>query len=440
MAEHLSPEHADPRGERHELSSDDVFVVRGGNALRGELRVNGAKNSALKLMAATVLAEGTFELTNVPAIADVPVMADILRGVGAEVAVEGNGVTVVMGEPHWNTPREHVTKIRASISILGALLARCGRARIALPGGDRIGARSIDMHLAGLEAMGASWQQEGDEVEVRAADLHGADIALDFPSVGATENIVGAAVLARGTTTVENAAREPEVQDLCNMLNAMGADIEGIGSPSLVINGVDRLHACAWETVPDRIEAGTWAVAAAITGGDVTLTHVRPGDLRMPLDKMRAAGVHVEEGPSTIRVKAGGGLRAVNFVTLPYPGLPTDMQPQMMVLLSQAEGTSRCTENVFESRFTFVEQFARFGADIEIDGHHALIRGPRPLRGAEVPGLDVRAGAAAVLAGLIADGETRVHDVHHIDRGYAGFIERLTSLGADVERVTRRDA
>ncbi|WP_052669586.1 UDP-N-acetylglucosamine 1-carboxyvinyltransferase [Nitriliruptor alkaliphilus] len=418
-------------------SSDDVFVVHGGAPLRGTVRLSGAKNSALKLMAAGILCDGVLELREVPAIADVPVMADVLRGLGLGVDLDLEANTCKLDaseEPDWHAPADAVSRIRASLSVLGPLVARTRRARLALPGGDRIGARGIDLHLRGLEAMGATvWERDG-EVEVHADDLHGALLTLDFPSVGATENLLFAATLADGETVIDNAAREPEIQDLCRMLVAMGATIEGIGSPTLSIEGVDRLRPTRWETCPDRIEAGTYAMAAALTGGDVVIERVRPTDLTLPIIKLRAAGVVVEEGADSLRVKAGE-LEAVDVVTLPYPGFPTDLQPQLMVLLSQAAGTSRCTENVFESRFSFVEELRRMGADIDIDGHHALIRGPAPLHGATLTGLDVRAGAAGTMAGLVASGETIIRDVHHVDRGYADWIPRLQALGADVRRV-----
>ncbi len=414
----------------------DRFVVRGGHPLRGTVRLSGAKNSALKLMAASLLSEGTVELTAVPRIADVPVMADVLRGLGVEVELDPAGETARLraDDPAWHAPADAVSRIRASISCLGPLVGRTGRARLALPGGDRIGARAIDLHLRGLQAMGATVVEHPGEVEVLADGLHGAAITLDFPSVGATENLVMAATRADGATLIENAAREPEIQDLCRMLVAMGARIDGIGSPNLEIEGVDRLGSVTWETCPDRIEAGTYAMAAALTGGDVVIERVRPTDLTLPLIKLRAAGVIVEEGADSLRIKAGD-LEAVDVVTLPYPGFPTDLQPQLMVLLTQAQGTSRCTENVFESRFSFVQELVRMGADIEVDGHHAWIRGPVRLHGTTLAGLDVRAGAAGTLAGLVASGETIVRDVHHVDRGYADFVPRLRSIGADVERV-----
>ncbi len=418
-----------------------AFRVRGGAPLEGTVRLSGAKNSVLKLMAAVLLAEDGVRLGAVPDITDVPVMAAVLEGLGVRVvhdrAAERLTLEVVDDAP-TTPPRDAVTRIRASISCLGPLVARRGEAHLAMPGGDRIGARSIDLHLAGLAAMGAEVAEEAGGVHVRVPGgrLAGARFTLDFPSVGATENLVMAAVLARGRTVLENAAREPEIVDLCRMLVAMGARIEGVGGPTLTVDGVERLGGTDWETCPDRIEAGTYLIAGVLTGGSVRVERVRAADLTLPLRKLRDVGadVTVEEDAVTVIAPAGGP-RPVDVVTLPYPGFPTDLQPQMMVLLSQADGISRCTENVFESRFSFVDQLRSMGADVVVDGHHAMLSGPTPLRGAELSGLDVRAGAAGVLAGLVAEGDTLVRDVHHVDRGYAGFVERLRALGGDVERI-----
>jgi UDP-N-acetylglucosamine 1-carboxyvinyltransferase len=421
----------------HDAPASAAFRVHGGVPLHGTVALRGAKNSALKLMAASLLTDAPIHLDAVPDIADVPVMADVLRGLNVDVTIDAAAGTadVHARHPAWHAPRDAVARIRASIACLGPLVARVGRARIALPGGDRIGARSIDMHLRGLEDFGATVTIDDGEVDVVAPDgLHGAALTLDFPSVGATENLIMAAALARGRTTIDNAAREPEIQDLCNMLVAMGAHIEGIGTPTVHIEGVSTLAGVTWTTCPDRIEAGTYAIAAAATGGDVRIDGVRPADLTLPLIKLRAAGVHIDEGETWLHVKAVE-LAPVDVVTLPYPGFPTDLQPQLMVLLTQAPGTSRCTENVFESRFAFVDQLRRLGADIRIDGHHALLTGPTPLHGNTVASLDVRAGAAATIAGLIASGETTVTDVHHVDRGYADFVPRLQTLGARITRV-----
>jgi UDP-N-acetylglucosamine 1-carboxyvinyltransferase len=385
-----------------------VLRVRGGGPLEGTVRLSGAKNSVLKLMAASLLADGPVRLTAVPDITDVPVMGAVLEGLGVRVAhdpaSESCSLTVADDGP-TRPPRDAVTRIRASISCLGPLVARRGAAELALPGGDRIGARSIDLHLDGLAAMGATIERGHDEVTVRAPQLHGARITLDFPSVGATENLIMAATLADGRTVIDNAAREPEITDLCGMLVAMGAQITGIGSPTVVVDGVGRLTGVDWETCPDRIEAGTYLIAAALTGGRVRVERVRADDLTLPLRKLSDAGAMVTlEGDAITVERTSGSLRPVDVVTLPYPGFPTDLQPQMMVLLTQAQGSSRCTENVFESRFSFVDQLRRMGADIDLDGHHAMLSGPTRLRGTTLEGLDVRAAAAGVLAGLVADG------------------------------------
>ena len=423
----------------HSDGADDVLRVRGGGPLEGVVRLSGAKNSVLKLMAASLLADGEVRLSAVPDITDVPVMAAVLEGLGVRVerdVAAGTAVLSVTDDRDVRPPRDAVTRIRASVSCLGPLVARRGGAELALPGGDRIGARSIDLHLDGLEAMGATVERTDDGVAVRAERLTGARITLDFPSVGATENLVMAATLAVGRTVIENAAREPEIADLCRMLVAMGARIQGIGSPTIAVEGVERLGGADWETCPDRIEAGTYLVAGALTGGRVRVERVRAGDLTLPLRKLADVGATVEVDDDAITVSRSGPLEPVDVVTLPYPGFPTDLQPQMMVLLTQADGMSRCTENVFESRFSFVDELQRMGADIDVDGHHAMLSGPTRLRGAELSGLDVRAGAAGVLAGLVAEGETVVRDVHHIDRGYADFVERLRALGGDVTRVS----
>jgi len=417
---------------------EQVLRVHGGGPLVGTVQLSGAKNSVLKLMAASLLADGEVRLSAVPDITDVPVMAAVLAGLGVDVIHDADAGTCrleVVDPTGIRPPRDAVTRIRASISCLGPLVARRGAAELALPGGDRIGARSIDLHLTGLIAMGATVEHSDDAVAVRAPALHGARITLDFPSVGATENLIMAATLAEGRTVIENAAREPEIADLCRMLVAMGAKIAGVGTPTVTVDGVERLTGVRWETCPDRIEAGTYLIAAALTGGEVRVERVRADDLTLPLRKLADAGVDVSIEGATITVtRRGGPLQPVDVVTLPYPGFPTDLQPQMMVLLTQAHGMSRCTENVFESRFSFVDQLRRMGADIDVDGHHAMLSGPTQLHGATLEGLDVRAGAAGVLAGLVADGETVVHDVEHIDRGYAHFVERLRALGADVVR------
>lgn len=413
----------------------DHFLVRGGRRLVGSVRVSGAKNSALKLVAATLLAEGHFVIRNMPDIADVTSMSAVLGHLG--VAVDRDGDTVVLDVPArvgTDTPEQLVRRLRASIVVLGPLLARCGQARVAMPGGCNLGSRGIDMHLAGLASMGADITYGADFVEARADRLRGSDIELPFASVGATENILLAAVTARGVTRIGNAAREPEISDLAAMLQSMGADIEGAGTPDIVVHGVEGLHEAEHEVVGDRIEAGTFAAAAALTDGDVTVEGAVPTHLRLVLEKLAAAGAEVTDLETGFRVQGTGRLRATDVVTLPFPGFPTDMQPQFLVLLSQADGTSMVTENVFDGRFSIVEHLRRMGAQIGVENHHAIVRGPTPLRGAEVTATDLRAGAALVLAGLVAEGETIVVEPQHVDRGYEDFCGKLQALGADVSR------
>ena len=409
--------------------------MTGGSRLVGEVRVTGAKNSVLKLMAAALLARGTTTLTEVPDILDVEIMAELLRRLGCEVEHDKGGAQVSITVPETLEHRadyDLVRRMRASICVLGPLLARCGQVDVALPGGDNIGSRGLDMHIDGLERMGASVTNEHGYLIASAAHLHGASVWLDFPSVGATETIVMAAVLADGITIIDNVAREPEIVDICLMLTEMGARIEGIGSSTLTITGVESLRPVTHRTVSDRIVAGTWAVAAAITGGDITVRNANPEHLRIALDKLATAGAEVTSTDDGFRVVMHERPRAVDIVTLPYPGFPTDLQPQFIALNSVAEGAALVTENLFEARFRFVQELARLGADVRTDGHHALVRGVDRLSGAPVESTDIRAGAGLVLAGLVADGVTTVYGASHIDRGYAGFVEQLTALGASV--------
>ncbi|WP_129667194.1 UDP-N-acetylglucosamine 1-carboxyvinyltransferase [Phytoactinopolyspora endophytica] len=414
--------------------------VTGGASLRGSVRVSGAKNSALKLMAAALLAEGRTTLRDVPSITDVQYMAELLRRLGAEVSRDNGTVTIDVPEKvNHEAPYELVRRLRASICVLGPLLARCGSADVALPGGDAIGSRGLDMHIAGLRRLGASVEVEHGYVVARAPDgLKGAMIGLDFPSVGATENILMAAALADGETVIDNVAREPEILDICHMLISMGAKIEGVGTSTLHIDGVTGLEPVDHTTVPDRIVTGSWAVAALMTRGDITVTNGRAEHLELVLDKLAGAGAVIE--PATgqdgvgLRVSMSGRPRAIDVVTLPYPGFPTDLQPMVVALNAVSDGTAMITENVYEARFMFVNELARLGADVRIDGHHAVIRGRETLSGAPVVATDIRAGAGLVLAGLVAEGETLVSAVHHIDRGYPDFVGQLNQLGADVVR------
>ncbi|HSF84806.1 MAG TPA: UDP-N-acetylglucosamine 1-carboxyvinyltransferase [Acidimicrobiia bacterium] len=415
----------------------ETIRIVGGRPLNGEVAVLGAKNAVLKHMVATLLAPGQHELRNVPGILDVHIMGEVLEHVGAQCTFDGTTLGIdVPDEPLPEAPLDLVRKMRASILALGALLARCGEARVALPGGDDFGSRPIDMHLEGLRSMGAHFELRHGVLEGSARDgLHGTDVYLEFPSVGATENILLAAVLAKGRTTIGNAAREPELADLAAFLNKMGAQITGAGTSTIEIHGVSGLQPARHRVVPDRLEAGTYAIAGAISQGTVTVRDCVPDHLRMELRKMRDAGCHVETGLDHVTVKGPDRLTAVDFATLPYPGFHTDMHPQMVALLATAEGTSLITENVYDARFRYIGELNRLGADIHTDGSHVVIRGVDRLSGCEVDGCDIRAGAALVLAGLGADGETHVTNAHHIDRGYDGFVEKLAALGADVARI-----
>ena len=413
----------------------DRLLVTGGAVLRGEIPVSGAKNSALKLMAAALLAEGRTTLRNVPDIRDCHTMAEVLRHLGVDVDRQDRTVTIDVGAPlEGETPYELVRRMRASILVLGPLLAREGRARVAMPGGCNIGSRGIDLHLRALERMGATFASEHGYLSGEAPELRGAFVSLDFPSVGATENVLMAAVAARGTTVIENAAREPEIQDLASFLVAMGARIDGVGTPTIEIEGTDGFRPVEHTVIPDRIETGTYAMGACLTGGDVLLRGARADHLELVLAKLDEVGARVEVRPDGLRVAMDGRARAADLVTLPYPGFPTDLQPPMMALLATADGTSIVTENVFERRFMFVDELARMGADIRTEGHHAVIRGVPRLSAAPVRSLDLRAGAALILAGLGADGVTEVADIHHVDRGYEDIDGKLSALGAEVTR------
>ncbi|MGY1730879.1 UDP-N-acetylglucosamine 1-carboxyvinyltransferase [Geodermatophilus sp. SYSU D01045] len=423
------------------------FEVTGGTALRGQVRVTGAKNSALKLMAAALLASGRTTIDEVPDILDVAIMSEVLRRLGCDVGYERSGhpggggrvVVDVPEDPTTETDYDLVRKMRASISVLGPLVARCGSARVALPGGDAIGSRGLDMHISGLERLGASIHSEHGFLVASAPRLVGTSIWLDFPSVGATENLLMAAVLAEGTTVIDNAAREPEIVDICSMLTAMGARIDGAGTSTLTVEGVDVLSPVTYSTVPDRIVAGTWAIGAVMTRGDVVVERAVPDHLAVPLDKLVSAGATVEVVENGVRVAMDERPRGVDVVTLPFPGFPTDLQPMAVALAAVSTGTALITENVFEGRFMFVNELVRLGADVRIDGHHAVVRGRERLSSAPVLATDIRAGAGLVLAGLLSDGVTEVQDVHHVDRGYPDFVEQLRGLGVEIQRVERPD-
>jgi len=421
-----------------DMSSGEVFFVRGGARLAGEVKVAGAKNSVLKLLAATLLAPGRHLLTNVPAIADVAIMGELLRGLGADLHQDQPAGTVSVDVPEtigFHAEYELVRRIRGSFVVLGPLLGRCGRARVGLPGGDAIGSRQIDLHIAGLERLGAEVRVEHGDIVAEAGSLCGASIWLDLPSVGATENIMMAACTAKGVTVIDNAAREPDIVDLSDMLRAMGATIEGAGTSTITIEGPSTLRPTTHAAVPDRIVAGTFAVAAAMTLGDVTVRGGRAEHLEIPLEKLVGTGASVELLADGFRVQMERRPRAVDISTLPYPGFPTDLMPLFVALLTVSEGTSIVTENIFDGRFAFIDEIARLGAEVRTDGHHVIVRGREQLSSAPVRASDIRAGAGLVLAGLVADGITEVGDTHHLDRGYAGFAGQLRGLGADVRRA-----
>jgi len=413
----------------------DRLFVSGGTRLEGSVRVSGAKNSALKLMAATLLTSGSSRISNVPRIEDCRTMAEVLKRLGATVGWNGDEVTIdTSSVDSYEAPYELVSRMRASIIVLGPLLARFGKATVAMPGGCNIGSRNIDLHLKGLESMGVEFTSEHGYLYARADELRGGNITLDYPSVGATENVMMAAVAAEGLTVLENSAREPEIVDLADALISMGAKIEGAGSTTIQIQGVSSFEPADHRVVADRIEAATFAVGACITRGEVTLVGGRAEHLDLPLSKLVEAGAEVDVTEEGFRVSSGRRLDAVDFVTLPYPGLATDVQPPLMAMLATCSGTAIVTENVFESRFMFVDELKRMGADIQTEGHHAVVRGVERLSAAPVRALDLRAGAALVVAALAADGETEIADMHHVDRGYEDFEQKLTALGASVRR------
>jgi UDP-N-acetylglucosamine 1-carboxyvinyltransferase len=413
----------------------DRLLVTGGARLAGTVHVSGAKNSALKLMAASLLAPGRCVIDNVPRIRDCAVMAEMLEHLGVSVRL-ANGVaeldaTRVEG---FEAPHELVRQLRASIVMLGPLLARCGRARVALPGGDKIGMRPVDLHVRGLERMGATFRSEHGYLVAEARQLRGASITLDYPSVTATENLLLAAVVARGTTVIDNAAREPETADLALFLTTMGARVDGAGTSTIEVQGVDELVPADHTAVADRIEVGTWAAGAVATLGDVTIDNARPEHLELLLAKFADAGAVVESDERGLRIRQPTRARAMDLVTLPYPGIATDFQPILLAMLAVADGTSILTENVFEGRFLYVGELQRMGADIRTQGHHAVVRGVPQLSAAPVRSLDIRAGMALVIASLCADGVTEIADVHHIDRGYEDLEGKLAALGAEVRR------
>jgi UDP-N-acetylglucosamine 1-carboxyvinyltransferase len=416
----------------------DAFVVRAGGQLSGTVRVSGAtKNAGLKQMAAALLAPGVTVLRNVNPVLDLDAMLDVMRAIGADTRwTDENELTIdATGPLTPEAPYELVTRMRASINVLGPLLARCGEARVAMPGGDNIGSRKLDMHFRGLQAMGAELEIVHGLIEARCQALCGSRIVLDFPSVGATENLLTAAALAKGQTVLDNAAREPEITDLANFLNRMGARIEGAGSSTIEVEGVEHLSPIENEIMGDRIEAGTILMACGVAGGEVTIEGTRLEHLEMVALKLGEMGLEVSRTPDGLCARRDERMRAVDVATLPYPGFATDFMPLVVALLATAEGSAIVTENVFDNRFGFVDELHRMGADIRNEGRHAVVRGVDRLSGAPVRAQDVRAGAALVVAGLAAEGETVVLDPFHVDRGYPDLAGQLQALGADVRRI-----
>jgi len=415
----------------------EKLIISGGNRLQGTVRIDGAKNSALSIMAATLLTKDVCILRNVPRLTDVDIMAAVIRKLGVNVEWKGNNTLYIDSDNfnNYEAPYELVKMMRASILVMGPLLARLKRAKISLPGGCAIGARPVDYHIKGFETLGAQVEVEKGYIEAKVNKLKGDDIYLDFPSLGATENIMMAACLAEGVTTIENAAKDPEVVELGRFLNKMGAKVKGLGADLIEIEGVKELHGIDYTIIPDRIEAGTYMIAAAITGGDVLIEKTDSLLLKPLIVKLEEAGVRIELEKNLIKVIGPDRVKAVNIKTLPFPGFPTDMQPQFMALSCVAKGTSVITETVFENRFVHTGDLIRMGADIKVEGHSTIIKGVKKLSAAPVMASDLRGGAALVLAGLVAEGTTELSRIYHLDRGYVKLEGKLNSLGADIKRV-----
>ena len=423
-------------------NSDDKYIITGGTPLKGEVSIGGAKNAVLKLMAAAILAKGETLIHNVPDLTDVEIMLNVIEQLGTKTHYDKINKTVTIDATditNVTAKYELVSKMRASFIILGALVSRCKEAIVALPGGCAIGERRVDFHIKGLEALGADIKIENGYVHAKAAKLEGSEIYLDIPSVGATENIMLAAILAEGSTKIQNAAREPEIIDLANFLNTMGADIVGAGTSDIVINGVtqDDLHPIEYTTIPDRIEAGTFMSAVVATRGSAIIKNIYPAHLTFFNNKLLKMGANIKlVEPTAIEVSAKGRLNTVNFVTQPYPGFPTDLQSMAMVLLSTANGVGIITESLYEDRFMQVPDLRRMGADIHQDRNHAIIKGVKKLTGATVSASDLRAGASLVIAALMAEGTSEVENLHHIDRGYENFEDKIKALGGKIECVS----
>ncbi|MCK8059856.1 MULTISPECIES: UDP-N-acetylglucosamine 1-carboxyvinyltransferase [unclassified Fusibacter] len=412
------------------------YIVEPVKKLRGEIRVDGAKNGVLPLMAAALLTDEMCEIHDVPNLRDVGVMSEVLRSLGAEVNRNGSSMQITTPKITSNeAPYEYVSQMRSSFDVMGPLLARTGLARVPMPGGCAIGERPIDLHIKGFKALGAEVSFGHGFVEAKAKKLVGASIYLDFPSVGATKNIMMAATLAEGVTHIENAAKEPEIVDIANFLNKLGAKVQGAGTDTIRITGVDVLKGAAHTVLPDRIEAGTYLIMAGMLDSDLKINNIEPSHLKPVIAKLRECGVTLEEDEDCIYVKSSGKLKAVDITTLPYPGFPTDLQAQFMALLTRAEGSSVVMETVFENRFMHVSELNRMGANIKIEGHSAILSGDCNLQGAQVKATDLRAGAALIMAGLVAEGNTEIHDIYHIDRGYNDLVNKLRGIGIKITRV-----
>lgn len=414
----------------------DKIIVSGGTKLEGKITISGAKNAVLPIIVASLLSSGKCKIQDVPRLADVRTITEVLEILGAKVNYEGNTLDIDSSEiNNYEAPYEYVRKMRASVLVMGPLLARMGRVKISMPGGCAIGTRPIDLHLKGLEALGAVISLDHGTIEAKAEKLVGAKIYLDFPSVGATENIMMAASLAEGTTIIENAAEEPEIVDLANFLNSMGGKVKGAGTNVIRIEGVKELGESTHTVIPDRIEAGSYLVAGAMTGGDLLLDNIIVDHLKPIIAKLKECGAEIYEENNCLRVIGSRQIKAVDIRTLPYPGFPTDMQAQFMALMTKASGTSLITETVFENRFMHADELKRMGADIRIEGRSAVIEGGKRLFGCPVKATDLRAGAALIIAALAAEGDTEISGVHHIDRGYENIVDKLRSVGAKIKRI-----
>ncbi|MFZ5943912.1 MAG: UDP-N-acetylglucosamine 1-carboxyvinyltransferase [Bacillota bacterium] len=413
----------------------DKIIVTGGSRLEGRITISGAKNAVLPIIVASLLSSGKCKLHDVPNLADVGTISEVLEILGAKTNFAGNTLDIDSSDiNNFEAPYEYVRKMRASVLVMGPLLARLGHVKISMPGGCAIGTRPIDLHLKGLEALGAQITMDHGNIEAKAARLKGNKIYLDFPSVGATENIMMAATLAEGTTVIENAAEEPEIVDLANFLNSMGAVVKGAGTNVIRIEGVESLGESTHTVIPDRIEAGSYLVAGAITGGNLLLENVIVDHLKPMIAKLQECGAEIYEENNGLRVIGKNYLKAVDIKTLPYPGFPTDMQAQFMALMTRANGTSLITETVFENRFMHADELKRMGADIKIEGRSAVVEGGKKLYGCPVKATDLRAGAALIIAGLVAEGQTEITGVHHIDRGYENIVNKFQSVGAKIDR------